>query len=39
LQLKLTLRGVSKPPVWRRLLVPADMCFERLHEVSQISMG
>jgi hypothetical protein len=25
IQLKLSLRGVSKPTVWRRLLVPADI--------------
>src|SRR5918911_993727 len=39
MQVKLTLRGVSKPPVWRRLLVPADMRLDRLHEVIQTSMG
>jgi hypothetical protein len=39
LQLKLSLRGVSKPPVWRRLLVPADMRLDRLHDVIQTSMG
>jgi hypothetical protein len=33
LQLKLSLRGVSKPPVWRRLLVPTDMRLHRLHDV------
>jgi hypothetical protein len=39
LQLKLSLRGVSKPPVWRRLLVSADMRLDRLHDVIQTSMG
>jgi len=39
MQLKVTLRGVSKPPVWRRLLVPADMRLDRLHEVIQTSLG
>jgi hypothetical protein len=39
LTLKLSLRGVSKPPVWRRLLVPADMRLHRLHDVIQISIG
>ena len=31
MQFKVSLRGVSKPPVWRRLLVPADMRLDRLH--------
>jgi pRiA4b ORF-3-like protein len=39
LQLKLSLRGVSKPPVWRRLLVPADMRLSQLHDVIQTAMG
>jgi hypothetical protein len=38
-QLKLSLRGVSKPPVWRRLLVPAEMRLDRLHDVIQTAMG
>jgi hypothetical protein len=39
MQLKLSLRGVFKPPVWRRLVVPADILLDRLHEVIQASMG
>jgi hypothetical protein len=39
MQLKLSLRGVSKPPVWRRLIVPADLRLDRLHDVIQTSMG
>lgn len=39
LQLKLTLRGVSNPPVWRRLLVPATVRLDRLHDVIRTSMG
>jgi hypothetical protein len=39
MQVKLTLRGVSKPPVWRRLLLPAEMRLDQLHEVIQTSMG
>jgi Plasmid pRiA4b ORF-3-like protein len=39
MQLKVSLRGVSKPPVWRRLLVPADMRLDRLHGVIQAAMG
>jgi Plasmid pRiA4b ORF-3-like protein len=38
-QLKITLRGVSKPPVWRRVLVPAGLSLDSLHEVIQRAMG
>lgn len=37
-QLKLTLKR-SKPPIWRRLLVPGDTPLPRLHDVFQIAMG
>jgi tetratricopeptide (TPR) repeat protein len=37
-QLKVTLRG-SKPPVWRRLLVPANTKLSKLHDILQIAMG
>ena len=37
-QLKITLR-YSKPPIWRRVLVRADMPLDRLHHVIQIAMG
>jgi hypothetical protein len=39
LQLKISLVGVSKPPVWRRVLVPATMRLDRLHDVIQVAMG
>ena len=39
LQVKISLLGVSKPPVWRRLLVPADIRLDRLHGVIQATMG
>ena len=38
-QLKITLRGVSTPPVWRRVLVPAGVTLGDLHEVIQQAMG
>jgi hypothetical protein len=38
-QVKVTLVGVSKPPVWRRVLVPADIRLDRFHSVIQAVMG
>lgn len=38
-QVKITLRGVSKPPVWRRLVVRADMSLDRLHEAIVAAFG
>ncbi len=37
-QLKVTLAEVE-PPVWRRLLVPADMTLAKLHDALQAAMG
>ena len=37
-QLKVTLR-YTKPPIWRRLLVPAGMTLEGLHDILQAAMG
>jgi len=37
-QLKVTLQG-THPPIWRRLLVPGNLNFERLHHVIQDAMG
>ena len=37
-QLKVTLSD-SKPPIWRRLQVPADVTLAKLHHILQVSMG
>jgi hypothetical protein len=37
-QIKVTLRGTD-PPIWRRLLVPADLTLEQFHYVLQLAMG
>jgi hypothetical protein len=37
-QLKVTLLG-ARPPIWRRLLAPADLTLEQLHDVLQVAMG
>ena len=36
--IKITLRG-SKPSIWRRFCVPAEITLDRLHDVIQIVMG
>jgi hypothetical protein len=38
-QLKITLRGVSKPPVWRRVAVPAGLTLDSFHGVILQAMG
>ena len=35
-QLKITIKG-SKPPIWRRILVPDGITFETLHHMIQAS--
>jgi Plasmid pRiA4b ORF-3-like protein len=38
LQIKVTLLGTS-PPIWRRLLVPADLTLAKLHQILQVAVG
>jgi len=37
-QIKVTL-DESKPPIWRRILVPGDVTLEKLHYILQVAMG
>jgi hypothetical protein len=37
-QLKVGLKG-AKPPIWRRLEVPADVTLDRLHDIIQVAFG
>ncbi len=37
-RLKVTLRD-TRPPIWRRLLVPAGLTLDVLHDVLQLAMG
>jgi hypothetical protein len=37
-QIKVTLLG-TRPPIWRRLLVPAGLTLKQLHDVLQAAMG
>jgi pRiA4b ORF-3-like protein len=37
-QLRVTLQDV-RPPIWRRIQVPAETSLNRLHEIIQIAMG
>lgn len=36
---KVTLKNVSKPPVWRRITVPVSLPLDAFHEVLQAAMG
>lgn len=37
-QIKVTLHG-TRPPIWRRLLISADITLAKLHDVLQTAMG
>ena len=39
LQLKIQLRNITKPPVWRRVQIPSDITFLELHYVIQAAFG
>jgi hypothetical protein len=39
LQVRITLRDVDDPPVWRQVLIPASYPLSRVHRVIQAAMG
>jgi len=39
LQVRITLRDVDSPPVWRRVVIPAAYSLDRVHAVIQAAMG
>jgi hypothetical protein len=39
LQVRITLAGVTGPPVWRQVLIPAGYTLDRVHGVIQAAMG
>ena len=39
LQVRITLRYVDNPPVWRQVLIPAAYPLSRVHRVVQVAMG
>jgi hypothetical protein len=39
LQVRITLRDVDDPPVWRQVLIPAAYILSRVHRVIQAAMG
>ena len=39
LTFKIQLRGIKKPPVWRRIEIPAKSTFEDFHMIIQVAFG
>ena len=38
-QFKIQIQNITKPPVWRRVVVPAETTFSMFHEIIQGAMG
>lgn len=38
-QFKIQIKGISKPPVWRRLIVPGNFSFHQFHLAIQYAFG
>ena len=39
IHLRIQLRGINNPPVWRRIVIPGNFTFEELHEAIQADFG
>ncbi|MCR5642760.1 MAG: SEC-C domain-containing protein [Prevotella sp.] len=39
IQFKIQIRGIKKPPVWRRIVIPSDFSFHDLHNTIQAAFG
>ena len=39
IQLKIQIRDIKKPPVWRRIMIPGNFTFHDLHNVIQSAFG
>jgi len=38
-QFKIQIKGISKPPVWRKIAIPSNFTFQRFHDVIQVAFG
>lgn len=38
-QFKIQIQDIQKPPVWRRVLVPAHVTFDKFHQIIQAAFG
>ena len=38
-QFKIQLQGITKPPVWRRVVIPSEITFSMFHTIIQVAMG
>ena len=38
-QFKIQIQGLNKPPVWRKVAVPANFTFLKFHQVIQVAFG
>lgn len=38
-QFKIQLKNITKPPVWRKVVVPSNITFSMFHSIIQVAMG